>query len=153
MRTGRPPKDVYDRILTHIDKSGNECWKWTGHKNDAGYGLIWLEGKQSRVHRIVLSKKLGRPLETTEVCRHMCHTPICCNPDHLEVGNVQDNVNDTVNANRHAKGEKSGSAKLTDDQIAEIRSLSGMISLRELGKMYGVHYVHIARIQSYRTRT
>ena len=152
MPLGRPPIDVYQRIMRNITKTPKDCWEWNGFKNEAGYGMIWLDGKQSRVHRIVLSRKLDRPLTDIEVTRHICNNPPCCNPDHLQVGTTQDNIRDMVSVNRHASGEKNGQSKLTDKQIIEIRELYGSYSLRDLGKMFDVHYVHIARIVSNKSR-
>ena len=152
MRTGRPPTDVFVRIQSHITKTDSGCWEWNGVKNDAGYGMVWLNGKNHRVHRLILTKKLGRPLETCEVTRHLCNNPICSNPEHLDVGTTQDNINDKVKADRQAKGEKSGVCKITDVQVEEIRQLNGRMSLRDIGKLYNIHYVHVSRIQSGRSR-
>lgn len=152
MRTGRPPIDVHQRIQTHITKTDNGCLEWNGFKNGSGYGMVWLNGKHRRVHRIVLSKKLGRPLEDSEVTRHMCHNPACCNPDHLEAGTTQDNIQDKILAGRQSKGEGNGASKLTDAQVEEIRKINGKVSLRDIANLYNIHYVHVSRIQSGRSR-
>lgn len=152
MQRGRPSTDVHKRIETHIIKLDNGCWEWNGVKNSAGYGMVWLNGKSTRAHRIVLSKKLNRELQPHEITRHLCHNPPCCNPEHLAVGTTQDNVNDKILAGRQAKGEKNGASKLTDEQVKEIRELNGKMSLRDIGKLYGIHYVHVSRIQSGRSR-
>jgi hypothetical protein len=114
--------------------------------------MVWLNGKHHRVHRLVLSKKLNRNLETTEVTRHLCNNPKCCNPEHLEVGTTQDNISDMVKSGRQAKGEKNGVCKISDKEVEEIRSLNGKMSLRDIGKLYNIHYVHVSRIQSGRSR-
>lgn len=87
----------------------------------------------------------------------MCNNPPCCNPDHLEVGTQQDNVNDRTKAGVHKgfkapRGEKNWNAKLSDLQISEIRAFQGMYTQLELAIMYGVHIVHISRIHNNRTR-
>lgn len=153
MRTGRPPTDVFVRIESHITKTEKGCWEWNGLKTRYGYGLVWLNGKNRNVHRLMLSKKLNRQLETNEVSRHMCHNPPCCNPDHLEVGTTQDNVNDKVKAGRQPKGEKNGASKLTDKEVEEIRQLHGLLSLRTIGELYDIHWVHVSRIQSGKSRS
>lgn len=60
------------------------------------------------------------------VCHH-CDNKPCVRPDHLFLGTNQDNVDDAVakgiiKATR-ARGERSGNAKLTDSDVAEIRRL------------------------------
>lgn len=152
MSRGRPPTDVYTRIESHITKSENGCWEWNGLKNEAGYGMVRLYGKNCRVHRIVLSKKLNRELTSSEITRHLCNNPPCCNPEHLEVGTTQDNINDKLLAGRQAKGERNGASKLSDKEVNEIRELNGKMSLRDIGKLYGIHYVHVSRIQNGKSR-
>jgi hypothetical protein len=153
MRTGRPPTDPWERILKHVIKNETTgCWEWSGFRNACGYGLFWLNGRQRRVHKFTLERKLGRKFEPLEVTRHMCHNPCCCNPDHLEVGTANDNMQDKVRAGRQLKGEENGASKLTNEQVAEIRAFQGMHTCKELSEMYGVHSVHISRIHNNRTR-
>lgn len=104
-----------------IDKSG-ECWMWLGGTNSEGYGYY----KQQRVHRVMLAKKLGRPL--VAMALHSCRTPGCCNPDHLREGTHLDNMQDRAKQGMYdgtsPKGEKHHNAKLTDKQREEIRDSS-----------------------------
>ena len=60
----------------------------------------------------------------------------CINPEHLEIGSVQDNVNDRVNRNRGAINENHGRAKLTNQQVIEIFNMSG--SQQSIADKYGV---------------
>jgi hypothetical protein len=153
MRTGRPPTDPWTRILSHITKNEESgCWEWNGFRNACGYGLFWLNGRQRRVHKFSLERKLGRKFEENDVTRHMCHNPCCCNPDHLEVGTPNDNMQDKVRAGRQPRGEKNAATKLTDAQVSEIRALKGMHTNKELADMYNVHWVHISRIHNNKTR-
>ena len=153
MRTGRPPKDPWERILCKIVKNESSgCWEWNGFKNALGYGIFEIRGKLVRVHKFSLERKIGRILTAGEVTRHMCNNRCCCNPDHLEAGSQNDNIQDTIRANRQSRGESHGTAKLSDQQISEIRAYQGMFSRAELAMMYDVHTVHISRIHDNRTR-
>ena len=154
MRTGRPPTDPMVRLMQHITKNQESgCWEWSGFKNSAGYGMMWIDGKQRRAHKFSLEKKLGRVLVESEVTRHMCNNPPCCNPDHLEVGSQRDNIQDMVRAGRSSTGEKNGTSKLTSIQVNEIRALKSIHTAREIGEMYGIHPVHVFRIVSGKTRS
>lgn len=55
--------------------------------------------------------------------RHRCHNPPCCNPAHLETGTAMDNVQDSIEADRHTKGEMHGQAKLTEEKVRQLRSM------------------------------
>jgi hypothetical protein len=155
MRTGRPPKDPWERILNKITKNAtSECWEWIGSKNHAGYGHFEVKGKCIKVHRFSLERKLGRSLNEEEVTRHICNNRICCNPDHLEAGTHQDNMDDRTRSGTHwvPRGEANGAHKLTSEQISEIRAYRRMYTTRDLATMYNVHIVTISRIHNDRTR-
>ena len=86
-------------IVVEIDDNG--CWNCISHsKYRGGYIKVYKNGKNIKLHREVLSIKLGRKLLNTEVTRHKCDNPQCCNPEHLEVGTMQDNVNDMIQRER-----------------------------------------------------
>lgn len=74
-----------------------------------GYPEITLDGKMLRVHRMVLERKLGRPIAPGLLARHMCEHRYppgdtsyrrCINPDHLEEGTKRENAADMMRAGR-----------------------------------------------------
>jgi len=123
-----------DLLLPRIEKT-QTCWLWTGGRFNDGYGSVWYEGKSMGVHRLTYLLNKGS-IPEGHVIRHACNTPLCVNPEHLEVGTHQDNINDKVRANRQAKGGEHGRAKLTPEQAKEIRC--SPLSNPVLGKLYGV---------------
>jgi hypothetical protein len=56
---------------------------------------------------------------------HHCDNPPCCNFSHLYQGTKQSNSNDAVVRKRYGSraGTRNGNARLTDDQVAEIRAI------------------------------
>jgi hypothetical protein len=80
------------------------------------------------------------------VC-HSCDNPKCCNPDHLFLGTPADNSADSVGKKRNAKGERNGRSKLTQEQVNEIRLMSGLH--REIAEKYGVTRSMITLIKNY----
>lgn len=78
------------------------CWDWTGGVNADGYGNgLYIDGKQTRAHRVAYLVTHGYlPPRDVFVC-HLCSNPRCCRPDHLAVGTALDNVQDTLKAGRH----------------------------------------------------
>jgi transposase len=53
----------------------------------------------------------------------------------------------------HAFGERHGNAKLREQDAREVRDLAlgGVLSLRQIGKIFGVHYTTVADIKMRRT--
>jgi hypothetical protein len=66
--------------LTEDPETG--CWNWSG-TTVGGYGLITINGKRIRAHR--LSYILGRgPIPRAVDVHHRCRNPKCCNWKHME---------------------------------------------------------------------
>lgn len=83
---------------------------------------------------------------------HKCDNPPCVNPDHLFLGTHQDNIEDKCSKGRAGggsmPGESNANAKLTEQQVLEIRKSLGAISHAELARMYGVAKVTIDKIST-----
>lgn len=84
----------------------NGCWDWTWNKDKDkdGYGLFHARPHQ-KAHRFSYEMFKGEFDKSLYVC-HTCDNPSCVNPDHLWLGTVKDNNNDTLTKNRHAKQKR-----------------------------------------------
>ncbi len=56
----------------------------------------------------------------------------------IKMGVDADNVRDRVIRQRSARGAKNGRAKLTEDQVREIRAMKGTMLARDIGAKFGV---------------
>lgn len=87
---------------------------------------------------------------------HRCDNPACMRPEHLFQGDQFDNMADCHQKRRTANGERQGSCKLTDEQVAEIRSrwrpFDRSNSQRLMAKQYGVSLQQISNIIHRRQR-
>lgn len=85
------------------------------------------QGKTQYVTHLVYQIAHGHPPEKPFVC-HSCDTPLCINPKHLWAGTHEDNMRDMVSKERADKtprlGEQHWNAKLTEEQLREIREQS-----------------------------
>lgn len=54
---------------------------------------------------------------------HKCDNPICVNPEHLSLGTQGKNMLDCLRKGRKAIGEKHGMAKLSENDVREIRKM------------------------------
>lgn len=128
------PRPVSERFWKFVDKTGSvpansalgACWLWTGTLSAYGYGRI----DDQAAHRLAYSLSHGDPGEL-HVCHH-CDNPPCVNPEHLFLGTNNDNRQDSVRKNRHAKGDRARAknpergeqrynAKLTAESVRVLR--------------------------------
>lgn len=134
-RNGTPETRLRKKIF--IDHAG--CWIWTGSRYTNGYGKISVHGRAMPVHRFSYMVHHGSLSPELVVC-HKCDKPLCVNPNCLFQGTYKDNSEDMVGKSRQAWGEKSGNAKMSEKEVAEIRNryASGGVSIRQLAEEYGM---------------
>lgn len=138
----------FHRHVTIFDT--NECIEWTEMTDRDGYGRFSFDNRTMRAHRVSFELHNG-PIPYGAVIRHTCDNPPCVNPMHLTIGSVTDNNRDRVVRDRSAKGERSGVAKLTADQVREIRSLHLVATREELARRFGVSVANIDKITARKT--
>lgn len=99
------------------------CWFWQAGEDKNGYGLMRVDGKTQRIHRVVYTLTKGEIPNGLHVL-HSCDQPGCVNPEHLYLGTHQRNMTDMVEKGRSHKpiGSKNGRAKLTWEKVCEIRA-------------------------------
>lgn len=132
------PEDI-DRFYSKLTVAESGCWLWLGTTQNGRYGFFSLNRRNVYAHRLSWEIHNGPIPEGMYIC-HACDTPLCCRPSHLFLGDGQINKDDCVAKDRHAYGERIGNAKLTAEQVIEIRALlcEGQLSHGEIGKLYGV---------------
>ena len=133
----------------------DDCWEWRAarSKNSYGYGVIWVNNKQTSAHRVSWKFANG-PIPQGMCVLHYCDNPACVNPAHLFLGTNADNTQDMVNKGRDAKafGEENGRAKLAGQDIHGIRKmLAKKIPQRVIAKKYGVSRRAISMINTGKT--
>lgn len=111
---GRPPieKDLF-WFLERGERQSNGCLEWRGKRNRQGYGITSTGKREYRVHRRVYALRFG---EEPEAVLHTCDNPSCMEPTHLIGGTRAEN-----NIDKMLKGRARSRAKLTHDQVLEIK--------------------------------
>lgn len=90
---------AFERLKTRIEVDGNGCWIWQGALSRDMYGAIKVGEKAMSTHRLAYRVVNGE-IPRGKVIRHRCDVRQCCNPEHLVVGDHEDNTQDTVDRGR-----------------------------------------------------
>ncbi|SRR6266478_4076534 len=137
-----------NRLYSKVEILDNGCWRYTGGLNGRGYGNFWLDGKTCSAHVVSFELHNGPVLEGMQVC-HSCDYKPCINPEHLFVGTQQDNTDDMIAKGRgRFKGEESGQAKLTAEDVMYIKRLiEDGYSVSSIADLYNMTYQAIRHIK------
>lgn len=129
-----------DRLYSKLKSTKNGCLEWQGYRDGKGYGKIRIDSYTvDRTHRVSL-RLSGTPVGKGDFVLHSCDNPPCCNPEHLSVGTVHDNIRDMISKGRQrgANGASNGSAKLTERKVRNIREKYSHLPISELSRRYRV---------------
>ena len=143
--------EFYEWFQSKLVTSPTGCMEWSGCRFAQGYGVVRMDGRNMKAHRIALEHNLERPIQPGLYALHSCNNPPCCNPDHLREGTNQDNVNDKLRADRQPRCETNGKSKLTQQQVDEIRANVNRLTQYQLADQFGVRRPCIAKIQCGKT--
>jgi len=142
---------IIDRFWKHVINNGpDQCWGWIGSVYGNSYPKIGRCGRGSGLefsHRLSWMIHYGEIPKGMMVC-HKCDNRKCTNPNHLFLGTAKDNKDDCINKGRNVQGEDSPNAKLTLEQVKEIRAkyIPRKVTYCDLSKEYGVSSANIAFI-------
>lgn len=136
------------KFWSWIDKNGpvasnmtTPCWLWTRAADSNGYGVIGFNRRTLLSHRIAYVLQHGSIPK--ELLLHDCDTPLCCNPDHLHLGDHAQNMAEGVErrAFRRAFGVSNQNARLSEQQVVDMREqhAAGVPILR-IAKEQGVSW-------------
>ena len=150
------PKAI-DRFWQHVRRGGpDECWPWTGAKLGNGYGVYTQDRVPFGSHRIAYLIQHGDP-GVNQVVYFKCSNRTCMNGAHLTAGTSKQKTALMIENKRApwirnpqfaARGAAHGMAKLTPEQVQEIRALvlSGL-KIKLVAKMFNVAYSTVWKIK------
>lgn len=136
-----------------------DCLEWQGSRNEFGYGSVRVNKHLIRAHRFAYQLAYGPIPDDIDVCHH-CDNPPCCRPDHLFLGSASDNGLDMAMKGRHGawrhpeqwlRGEDHHQAKLTAQQVEQIREQAKTESISSLARQYGMSRAAIRDIRDRKT--
>ena len=113
-------KRFYDFVL--LDDG---CWIWSGAKTKPRrgypYGNFWYEGRFRLAHRCSYHLLVGCCCYA-KILRHTCDNGLCVNPKHLIPGTHKENMQDSLERNRHPVGVNTYNAKFDEKALKHIRA-------------------------------
>jgi hypothetical protein len=122
-----PKRQLAERFWRYVIRApGNGCWIWGGARR-RGYGAFAIQranrARQDLVpaHRIAYELQYGAGSAAGKFVCHRCDNRACVRPDHLFLGTHDDNMQDMADKGRAAQGPRHHKAKLTADEVREIR--------------------------------
>lgn len=128
-------KDVQNRFWSKVRKTTDDsCWTWQAGRSKnprgkPGYGCFYLGSRVDRTRRMHAAHRVAWELTNGPIpdgmkVLHRCDNVVCVRPDHLFLGTQGDNVKDMIAKGRKvaARGSRQGSAKLTEEQVKQIRA-------------------------------
>lgn len=139
-------------LETALPFTGDDCLPWPYSRANYGYGEIVINGRKRLAHRIICELAHGSAPEGKNDAAHSCGNRLCCNPRHLRWASRQENVDDTLIHGTRLRGERVRHAKLTEQQVIEIRGLiSDGVRKATIAKQYGITEASVLDIDAGRT--
>lgn len=129
-RRGRTPEQkrrptVEERFKAkYVEHGPDDCWTWTGSADArTGHGEFHVSVERGRVkaQSFALELATGKRCPEGQGGLHHCDNPPCVNPAHVYYGTQKQNAADMVERQRHQIGEQRPNARLTSEQVVEIR--------------------------------
>lgn len=112
------------------------------------YPYVNRDGAMVTEARVVLERKLRRPIREGLWALHHCDVPRCIEPTHIYEGTPQQNTRDSFKRFRgnRAKGEGAANVKLSSRKVLAIRVSKLPTSV--LAEQNDISEVHVRRIRS-----
>lgn len=139
LKGGTPSGAAIDWLRAHKDFEGHECLIWPFSTDERGYGQICQKGKKEKVSAVMCKHRHGPPPTPYHEAAHTCGKGhlACVNPQHVRWATATENAADKILHGTVSRGAKRWSAKLTEANVIEIRSIVSL-SARTIADKFNV---------------
>lgn len=104
------------RFWLYVNRT-DDCWEWTGARDEKGYGMFHFHGKLLRAHRFSYELFNGFISSSLMVC-HKCDNSRCVRPSYLFMGTGSDNMQDAAGKRRAGLPPSAGRVLAKADVVA-----------------------------------
>jgi hypothetical protein len=131
-----------------IPYSGDDCLIWPYAKFGNGYAHMADRDRDYLVHRRACEEVNGPAPSPEHEARHTCGNGHlgCCNPRHTTWGTHTENEADKIIHGTSNRGERCGTAKLSEADVLHILSIRGTNTHQQIAALYGVKREAITKI-------
>lgn len=150
-RTWRSDEADRERFWSKVDQVEDGCWLWQGTMLRQGYGCFKIAGKMHKAHRVAYTLVMGVIPSGLLVCHH-CDNRSCVRPDHLFLGTTKDNVQDAKKKGRLATGDRSGARLHSERMTRGAAHWSHLYPERHRGELNGRARLTREQVEDIRTR-
>lgn len=143
-----------EQYLRERSDEVGECWEWTGAVQQAtNCPIMRYEGRPQAVRRAI-AVELGLQLEG-RLASSRCANALCVNPAHVVMLTRKQlqartarvtHLHANLARNRKLAAKARQAAKLTEAQVAEIRTIEGM-KQRDIAALYGITQATVSAIR------
>lgn len=141
-------KLTLETLHMHADEVG-ECLIWRGTLGSHGYPQARLDGRTQLVRAHVYRELMGVAVLAGRRITSRCGNPLCISPACITQATPGQLLARSYSSGARSKtgeylkrlrrAQRSGQAKLTSEQVAEIRALPSGQSHMAIAREYGVH--------------
>ena len=140
---------TYPWVLAHTEYKLDDCLIWPYRLNAYGYPLGTKGRKAFLGHRLMCELAHGPAPSAGLHAAHACGVAACMNPKHLRWATPSENIADREAHGTTARGERGGTAKLTNEQAAECKALlASGVKGAEIARRFGVSTHAISKIKT-----
>lgn len=136
-------------LENHKAYAGEDCLIWPYATFQNGYAVAVVDGRTTHASHVMCTLAHGEPKPETPFSLHSCGggANACVHPQHLRWGTQAENMEDSVLAGTRCRGEDQHAAKLTENDVRQIRLLRGVIMQKEIAARFKVDPETVRRIQ------
>lgn len=141
-----PKGDAQDFLSIAVSYDGDDCLLWPFGRDRDGYGTAWNGKKTTMAHAIICERVHGEPTDGQQVA-HSCGRGRdgCVSPRHLRWATPVENSADRARHGTTARGERGGTAKLSEESVLAIRAISG-IPQQAIAERFGVSQALVSKV-------